>query len=71
MIHSTINAGAGLPIFLTKAGYNQLLGPAVTGFVGGLPFVVLALILFIKSGKETVVNKSVPSKPVDVDSTLT
>lgn len=50
MIHSTVNAGAALPIFLAKVGYNTLLGPAITGLVGGLPFTILAVILFIKAG---------------------
>ncbi len=53
MIHSLINAGAGLPVYLAKDGYNTLLGPAITGFVGGLPFIVLAVILFIKAGNIT------------------
>lgn len=50
MIHSTVNAGAGLPIYLAKAGYNPILGPAITGIVGGLPFVVLAVYLLMKAG---------------------
>jgi membrane protease YdiL (CAAX protease family) len=53
MIHSVLNAGAALPIFLAKDGYNTLLGPAITGLVGGLPFIVLAVVLFIKAGKLT------------------
>lgn len=52
MIHSTVNAGAALPIFLAKGGYNTLLGPAITGLVGGLPFTILAVILFIKAGNQ-------------------
>ncbi|MGI6432622.1 MAG: CPBP family intramembrane glutamic endopeptidase [Sphaerochaetaceae bacterium] len=60
MIHSTVNAGAALPLLLAKEGYNTLLGPAITGLVGGLPFIVLALFLFWKSGtqseKETVLT---------------
>jgi len=51
MIHSTVNAGAALPIYLTKAGYNPILGPAITGLVGGFLVMVLALILFVKIGK--------------------
>lgn len=49
MIHSTVNAGAALPIYLLKGSYNTLLGPAITGLVGGLPFIVLAVILLIKN----------------------
>lgn len=52
MIHSTLNAGAALPIYLAKSGYNTLLGPAITGLVGGLPFTILAVILFIKVGNQ-------------------
>lgn len=52
MIHSAINAGAGLPIFLAKGGYNPILGPATTGLMGGLPFIVLAVILLIKAGNK-------------------
>lgn len=50
MIHSTINAGAGLAILMAKSGYNPLLGPAITGIIGGLPFIVAALILLKKAG---------------------
>jgi hypothetical protein len=53
MIHSALNAGAAFPIFLAKGEYNTLLGPAITGLVGGLPFIVLAVVLFIKAGKLT------------------
>lgn len=50
MIHSSINAGAGLPILLITGTYNTLLGPAITGIIGGIPFVILAVILLIKAG---------------------
>jgi membrane protease YdiL (CAAX protease family) len=50
MIHSTVNAGAGLPVYLLKGSYNILLGPAITGLIGGLPFIALAVILLIKTG---------------------
>ena len=49
MIHSTVNAGAALPILLAKGGYNTLLGPAITGLVGGIPFIIVA-VLFVKIG---------------------
>lgn len=51
MIHSTVNAGAAFPIIMAKSGYNPLLGPAITGMVGIIPFAVLAVILFIKSDR--------------------
>ena len=52
MIHSTVNAGAALPIIFAKSGYNPLLGPAITGIIGGLPFIALAVILLIKAGSK-------------------
>ena len=52
MIHSTVNAGAALPGIFIKSGYNPLLGPAVTGLIGGLPFIALAVILLIKTGSQ-------------------
>lgn len=58
MIHSTVNAGAALPCYLAKGWYNTLLGPAITGLVGGLPFTVLAVILLIKAGNKTLLSKS-------------
>lgn len=51
MIHSTVNAGAALPIILAKGGYNTLLGPAITGLFGGIPFIIVAVVLFIRIGK--------------------
>ena len=52
MIHSTVNAGAAFSILLAKGGYNPILGPATTGLIGGLPFIVLAVILLIKAGNK-------------------
>lgn len=52
MIHSVVNAGAELPILLAKGGYNPILGPAITGLIGGLPFIVLAVVLLIKAGNK-------------------
>lgn len=52
MIHSAVNAGAGLAVIMAKSGYNPLLGPAITGLIGGLPFIIVALILLIKAGHE-------------------
>lgn len=54
MIHSTVNAGAGLPLLLIKGDYNTLLGPAITGFFGSLPFIVVAIIIFIKIDKQEI-----------------
>ncbi len=56
MIHSTVNAGAGLPIYLLKGSHNALLGPAITGLIGGLPFIVLAVILLIKSDSKMTIE---------------
>lgn len=65
MIHSTVNAGAALPIYLAMGGYNPLLGPAITGLVGGLPFIALAVILLIKVGnqmKNSLAEDSMPHR---------
>jgi len=58
MIHSTVNAGAALPIIFAKSGYDPLLGPAITGLIGGLPFIVLAVILLIKAGRKMTLGKN-------------
>lgn len=58
MIHSTVNAGAALPIYLLKGSYNTLLGPAITGLIGGLPFIGLAAILLIKAGSKMTLGKN-------------
>lgn len=58
MIHSTVNAGAALPSIFAKSGYNPLLGPAITGLIGGLPFSVLAVILLIKAGHKMTLGKN-------------
>jgi len=47
MIHSTVNATAALPIYLAKSGYNPILGPAITGLVGGLPLMIVAVALLV------------------------
>ncbi len=54
MIHSTINAGAGLAILMAKSGSNPLLGPAITGIIGGLPFILVALVILIKIGNKRI-----------------
>lgn len=51
MIHSTVNASAALPIYLAVSGYNPLLGPAMTGLLGGIPWILVAIVLFVKVGK--------------------
>lgn len=58
MIHSLINAGAALPLYFIKGTYNPLLGPAVTGLIGGLPFILCAALFFYKTGK--------PKKPLSL-----
>jgi membrane protease YdiL (CAAX protease family) len=48
MVHSAINAGAALPLLVAKVGINQIIGPTITGLIGGLPFMVVAVILFVR-----------------------
>lgn len=58
MIHSTVNAGAALPGIFAKSGYNPLLGPAITGLIGGLPFIVLAVVLLMKVGRKMTLGEN-------------
>jgi uncharacterized protein len=58
MIHSTVNAGAALPVLMIKGSYNSLLGPSITGIVGGIPFIILAAILLFKAGKLSAYEQS-------------
>jgi len=51
MIHSSVNAGAGLPLLLAGAGYPAILGPAITGLLGGIPMLLLAIYLLWKIGR--------------------
>lgn len=51
MIHSLVNAGAAFPVYFIKDGYNPILGPAITGLVGGLPFLLLAAWLLYRIGQ--------------------
>lgn len=52
-----VHAGAALPLYLVKGSYNTLLGPAITGLIAGLPFIVLAVILLVKVGNKTTLDK--------------
>lgn len=54
MIHSTINASAALPIIVSKGSINPLLGPAITGLFGAIPFIIVAIILFVRIGKKPI-----------------
>lgn len=49
IIHSAVNAGAALPMMLIVGDYNPILGPSIAGLIGGLPMLVIAVVLFIKS----------------------
>ena len=66
MIHSTVNAGAGLPIYLIKGSYNTLLGPSITGVIGAIPFIILAVVLLIKAGKLSAAEKQEPQIEVQI-----
>lgn len=58
MIHSVLNAGAGFPIYLAKAGYNPVLEPTIAGFIGGASFILLAAVLLIKTGNKLSYTKT-------------
>ncbi|QQO07980.1 CPBP family intramembrane glutamic endopeptidase [Breznakiella homolactica] len=44
LCHGAVNAIAGLPLlFLEDMNANRLLGPAISGFIGGIPLAVLGI----------------------------
>ncbi len=58
MIHSAVNASAGLPLLLVKGSYNPILGPSIVGLVGGLLMLAVAVILYLKSdGKRKIAEE--------------
>lgn len=36
----------------TKIFHNTLVDPRITGLIGGIPYIIVAVIIFIKIGKE-------------------
>ena len=55
LFHGAINAFAGFPLVLCiiNTGTARLLGPAPVGVLSGLPFLLIALMLYLKAGKES------------------
>ncbi len=45
--HGAINSIAALGMYFTKDGGNPFIGPAPTGIVGALPFIVVAVIMLV------------------------
>ena len=45
--HGAINSIAGLGMYFTKDGGNPFVGPAPTGIVGAIPFIVVAVIMLV------------------------
>ena len=43
--HGAINSICGIGIYCTKDGGNPFIGPAPTGIVGVIPFIVVAVIM--------------------------
>jgi len=60
MIHSTVNAGAALPLYLIKGSYNPLLGPTIAGLIGALPLIALAAVLLYKSSGKKPFGEAAP-----------
>ena len=48
--HGAINGIAALGLVAQKGAPNTLLGPAPTGIIGGLAFILFALALLLKPG---------------------
>ena len=45
--HGAINSIAGLGMYFTYDGGNPFIGPAPTGFVGAIPFIVVAVLMLV------------------------
>ena len=45
--HGAINSIAGLGMYFTADGGNPFVGPAPTGIIGGIPFIITAIIILI------------------------
>lgn len=50
--HGAINSIAGIGLYMTKDGGNAFIGPAPTGIVGMLPFIIVGVILIIRYQSE-------------------
>ena len=50
--HGAINGIAAIGIYFTKDGGNAFIGPAPTGIIGMIPFIVVAIFMVIKLQKE-------------------
>ncbi len=50
--HGAINAFAGIPLLLLDPAYadHMILGPAMNGIIGGLPFILVAAVMLLRSG---------------------
>lgn len=45
--HGAINSNAGIGLYFTTDGGNPFIGPAPTGIIGAIPFIVVAILLLI------------------------
>ncbi|HOO29111.1 MAG TPA: CPBP family intramembrane metalloprotease, partial [Lachnospiraceae bacterium] len=45
--HGAVNGFASAGVYFTDNGGNAFVGPAITGIVGGLPFIITAVILAV------------------------
>ena len=45
--HGAINSNAGIGLYFTADGGNPFIGPAPTGIIGAIPFIVVAILLLI------------------------
>ena len=45
--HGAINSIAGIGLYMTKDGGNVFLGPAPTGFIGAIPFIIIGIIMIV------------------------
>ncbi|MGB8647593.1 MAG: CPBP family intramembrane glutamic endopeptidase [Anaerolineae bacterium] len=70
--HSAINGIAQIFVLFTTGSPNPLLGPAVNGLVGGLPFILVALlILFAPRALAAPGGAQAPAEPTGLPSLVT
>lgn len=47
LAHGAINSNAGIGLYFTADGGNPFIGPAPTGIIGAIPFIVVAILMVI------------------------
>ncbi|MCR4738951.1 MAG: CPBP family intramembrane metalloprotease [Lachnospiraceae bacterium] len=51
--HGSVNGFASIGIYFTKNGGNPFVGPSVTGIIGGIPLIIMAVFALVRLLKDT------------------